>query len=251
MESPSAQGDARKRQVHFADSVLDGSLAEVQEYEASECPQISPRTFDECCEEVLERMDFPDPAVRSGTLADVKGRVLYLAASWQGSQVVKKALEIARRDQQEGLIRELHGHVLELASSSVGSQVLQRCLQVLPANVAHFIFDEIKESALSVAQHETGCQVICKIIENLPVADTVALAKVLLDAPNGVCELRHNVCGQEVVKCFLDYGPESVQEFVRESLSSRSELQTQTFASCHRLCVHSQRAFPRDCELVM
>ena len=30
--------------------------------------------------------------------------------------------------------------------------------------------------------------------------------------------------GREVVKCFLDYGPEPVQEFVRDSLSSRSML---------------------------
>ena len=86
---------------------------------------------------------------------------------------------------------------------------------------------------------------ICEIIVNLPVSNTVALAKVLLDAPNGVCELCHNVY---VVKCFLHYGPESAQKFVRESWSSRSKLQTQAFASCHRLYVHSQRAFPRDCE---
>jgi hypothetical protein len=177
-------------------------------------------------------MNSPDPAERSKTLADVKGRVLYLASTWHGSEVVKRALEIARREQQEGLIRELHGHVLKLASSSVGSQVLQRCLQVLPANVAHFIFAEIEESALMVALHETGCQVICRIIENLPTAETMALAKVLLDAPNGVCELRQNVYGQVVVKCFLHYGPESVQEYVRQSVSSRSDVQTRPCASC-------------------
>ena len=99
-----SQGDARKRHVRFADSALVGSLAEIHEYEVSECPLISPRTFDECCEELLERMDIPDLAVRNSALSHVQGRVLHLATTWRGSHVVKRALEIARREEQEALV---------------------------------------------------------------------------------------------------------------------------------------------------
>nr|ABV22346.1 RNA-binding protein of the Puf family-like, translational repressor [Noctiluca scintillans] len=215
-----SQGDARKRHVRFADSALVGSLAEIHEYEVSECPQIPPRTFDECCEELLERMDIPDLAVRNSALSHVQGRVLHLATTWRGSHVVKRALEIARREEQEALVRGLHGHVLELALSSLGSQVLQWCLQLLPARSVHFIFAEIVASAPSVAQHDFGHGVICRIIENMPIAETVALADTLLGFPGGFSQLSKDVNGQAVVKSLLDYGPPAAQECIRHSLST-------------------------------
>lgn len=221
------------RTVRFADSLPGASLSEVQEYEVPHIPETTPRGFVECCDALLESMEAGEPAMKRNALVHVEGRVLTLASSRHGSQVVRRALQIAQRgEEQETLVRELHGHVLELAVTSVGSQVLQWCLQLLPPSSAHFIFAEIDDNARSMAYHDFGHLVLCRIIENMPRVEIEALASTLLGVSNGVSELWQNSNGQRVVKSLLDYGPPSAQECVRRCLFEHSNLEGLSSAPC-------------------
>ena len=143
--------------MRFVDSVPGGVLAEVRRYVVMK-PEDSGRSrFNRCCDELLEQMEADDHSSRRAALCLIKGQALRLSKTLRGSRVIERALEIARRgEEQESLITELRGHVLELALSLPGSKVLQSCLELLPPHQAHFIVSEIENDASNVALEDHG-----------------------------------------------------------------------------------------------
>jgi len=206
--------------VRFVDSVPGGVLAEVRRYVVMK-PEDSGRSrFNRCCDELLEQMEADDHSSRRAALCLIKGQALRLSKTLRGRRVIERALEIARRgEEQESLITELRGHVLELALSLPGSKVLQSCLELLPPHQAHFIVSEIENDASNVALEDHGYGVLCRILEYTPPTLTVTLAETLLSGPGGAAALCNDERGYAVLESLLEYGLASVQENVCLSLA--------------------------------
>jgi len=214
------------RRVRFSDSVPGGRLADCQEYSVQidrDEEVLSQLTFNEICDELLGRMSSTDVTARRRSLVHIRGRVVSLARTCRGSQVLQKAVEIAGRgEEQRALVEELQDHVPDLALTYFGSQVLQAFLRVLPFGCVDFIHQELEVCACSVARHEYGHAVLCRIIENMPMTQTMSLSETLLRTPGGIPELCKNVFGRLVVQSILDYGPQPAQESVRRALAMAS-----------------------------
>eukprot|EP00450_Noctiluca_scintillans_P034256 CAMPEP_0194538314 /NCGR_PEP_ID=MMETSP0253-20130528/77806_1 /TAXON_ID=2966 /ORGANISM="Noctiluca scintillans" /LENGTH=239 /DNA_ID=CAMNT_0039384415 /DNA_START=42 /DNA_END=761 /DNA_ORIENTATION=- len=176
--------------VRFADE--EGlQLVEVQRFTPVLGEQMSrrDRELGRGCDTVLAMMDSADAKKRRFAMLELRQLVVQCSLSERGREVVQRALQVARRgDEQDSIVQELHGNVPALAVSPHGSEVLQSCLELLPPQKSGFIAQELCGHAAAVAQHAHGREVLRQVLDLLLTSQTEQLLKeVLQDVPQ-LCE---------------------------------------------------------------
>jgi len=190
------------RIVGFADEVPNGVLQEVIEIESfKEFTKFTAadkaQQEQEWCEKLLEEIDDGD-----GGIACLKGVVVELAVSACGYEVVQRAFEIARGEDQASLLSEMRGNIRHLAKSLYGAEVLQTCLELMRPATVSFIATELVGCAAKVACSEPGHAVLCRILEYMPVKLTAPL---LDELTMSVPDLCRNPYAIQVVSHLMDY----------------------------------------------
>lgn len=225
---PVQRGKRWSRRVCFSDEVLGGRLAEVfevasfKEFNWEACQKDAACTelgdADQAwCTGLVAQLEGPDIEMRKTALLELDGLVLVLSLTSEGSQVVQRALEVARcGEEQEMLAVELYGHVQELSSSPHGSEVLQSCLEVMKPESCRFIPGELQGHAVTVACQEHGCEVLCRLVEHMVGQEMESLMKELLQHCTLLCQ---DEFGNAVVEHILEYGSPSQQMQIRKAIT--------------------------------
>lgn len=213
--------------VWFSDEVPGSSLAVF--FEADACKEMNRQACQEIactelgdadkewCTGLLTQLESPDTHVRKAALLEISGLVLVLSLTSEGSEVVQRALEVARcGEEQEMLATELHGHVKELASSAYGSEVLQSCLEVMKPECCRFIPAELTWHAVTFAVQEHGCEVLCRLVEHMVGQEMQVLINELMQQCLLLCQ---DDFGNAVVQHLIEYGSQSQQVHICETLA--------------------------------
>merc|ERR1712178_350485 len=156
--------------------------------------------------ELLSGLEDGNAKVRQETLSRLQGTVVELSVSAEGSKVVQRAFEVAHEgEEQKSLAEELKKRILYLAASQHGSEVLQTCLEVMRPADASFIVSEFSGYAVAAACSKPGHKVLCKVLECLPSVYTAALVSELMNAVPFLCS---SMCGRQVIMHLIDYSTE-------------------------------------------
>eukprot|EP00927_Polykrikos_kofoidii_P068761 TRINITY_DN64087_c0_g1_i1.p1 TRINITY_DN64087_c0_g1~~TRINITY_DN64087_c0_g1_i1.p1 ORF type:complete len:333 (-),score=56.97 TRINITY_DN64087_c0_g1_i1:35-1033(-) len=116
-----------------------------------------------------------DTAARRAALSRLEGSVLHLA---QGPDwgIVERAFRLARCDEElDAILSELKGHVMEMAASPNGSQVLSACIQWLHPFHVSFVVEEFAGIACLMARTKCADQVLYRMLKCLPFQQTEPL----------------------------------------------------------------------------
>eukprot|EP00746_Dinoflagellata_sp_MGD_P015827 gnl/MRDRNA2_/MRDRNA2_135380_c0_seq1.p1 gnl/MRDRNA2_/MRDRNA2_135380_c0~~gnl/MRDRNA2_/MRDRNA2_135380_c0_seq1.p1 ORF type:complete len:464 (-),score=63.90 gnl/MRDRNA2_/MRDRNA2_135380_c0_seq1:116-1408(-) len=221
------------RRVWFSDEVAGGLLVEVFEVESfkefnKEACRLSTVQTElgaddkQWCDDLLRKLNGSDIETRTSALVELEGLILVLSLLPEGSDVVLRALDVARCGwEQRMLATELRGHVRELADSPYGNEVLQSCLEVMKPDAVSFIPQELVGVAASVASHEHGSGVLCRLIEHLPAHMSSSLIKEVLQH---CASLSQNEFGNVVIQHILEYGSPLQQSQIYDCQALADEL---------------------------
>uniref|UniRef100_A0A7S1B1B7 PUM-HD domain-containing protein n=1 Tax=Noctiluca scintillans TaxID=2966 RepID=A0A7S1B1B7_NOCSC len=156
------------RRVSFSDQ-HGGQLVEIRLFELSVAEQIvkaSPQVPEKLSEFLLEEFDIAERW--SQTFDCIRGALVALAMSENGSEVVLKSLVSASDVELRSMTSELEEHVLDLAYCASGCEILHFYIEVLAPSKAEFIVSALCGHAGLVAENPFGVELLCSMLQFMP-----------------------------------------------------------------------------------